>query len=359
MEYKLDWDHARENLIRWWNHSGLSIYLMVEREIPRFEIHKPKSTGSLKLDWIDPEYRLALSEYEMSWHDYYLEAFPYFDTQIGPGSLGIILGSKPLFVEDTVWYQPIIVDPDLFTHITFEPRNNLIWQQHLSVIQTGLDKAKERYLVGIPDLIENMDTLAALRGDQALLLDLTERQDWVFERLQEINIAYFNVFEEIYNLVKDSCGGNAFSAFKVWGPGKTAKIQCDISATLSPRMFRKFVFPFMVEQCNWLDYSLYHLDGTNCLQHLPILLEIPKLNAIEWTPQTGKPGGGSPEWFELYKQIKAGGKSIQAVGVEPDEVIPLLDSVGPAGLYILLSRALKLTELDPFLKAIEPYRENS
>ena len=359
MEYKPDWGSTRKNLIQWWNRQGLAIYLMVKREVPRFTIDFPEPSGNLELDWIDPEYRLSLSEYEMAWHDYHMEAFPYFDTQIGPGSLGIILGSQPLFVEDTVWYQPVIDDPEKYPRIEFKPENNHIWEQHISVIQEGLEKNKGRYLVGIPDLIENLDTLAALRGDQALLVDLIERQEWVMKKLSEINQAYFKVFGYLFNLVKDPWNGNAFSAFKIWGPGKTAKIQCDISATLSPRMFKNFVFPFLAEQCQWLDYSLYHLDGTNCLQHLPILLDIPHLNAIEWTPQAGKPGGGSKDWYGLYKQIKAGGKSVQAVGVEPEEVIPLLDSVGPDGLYILLNRALQQSELEPFLKAVNPYRKSS
>ena len=356
MEYKLDWDVAQEKLIQWWDGKGLAIYLMVKRDTPRFLIEQPEPTGSLELDWIDPAYRLSISEYEMAWHDYCLEAFPYFDTQIGPGSLGIILGSKPLFVEETVWYQPIIDDPALYPHIDFISTGNTIWEQHLAVIQSGLVHANGRYLVGIPDLIENLDTLAALRGDQVLLIDLIERPEWVMEKLAEINLAYFKVFDKIYQQVKDSRGGNAFSAFKIWGPGKTAKLQCDISANLSPRMFRRFVVPFLDDQCKWLDYSLYHLDGTNCLQHLPALLEINHLNAIEWTPQAGRPGGGSPEWYELYRQIKSGGKGIQAVGVEPHEVIPLLDAVGPNGTYILLNRALELDELEPFLRSIEPYQ---
>jgi peptide/nickel transport system permease protein len=35
------------------------------------------------------------------------------------------------------------------------------------------------------------DTLAALRGDQVLLIDLIERPGWVRERLAEINQAFF------------------------------------------------------------------------------------------------------------------------------------------------------------------------
>jgi hypothetical protein len=161
----------------------------------------------------------------------------------------------------------------------------------------------------------------------------------------------------MFERVRDADGGNAFTAFRIWGPGKTAKVQCDFSANISARMFRVFVSPFLAEQCAWLDYSLYHLDGTTALQHVEPLLEIPALDAIEWTPQAGRPGGGSPEWYDLYRRILRGGKGVQAVGVELDEVIPLLDAVGPAGMCILLGgAAYDEAEAERLLKALEPYR---
>lgn len=94
----------------------------------------------------------------------------------------------------------------------------------MMIIEAGLHRSKGRYLVGMPDLIENMNTLAALRDSQLLLFDLIERPDWVHNRLNEINQAFFQAFSLIFEKIKDEDGGNAFSAFCIWGPGKTAKI---------------------------------------------------------------------------------------------------------------------------------------
>jgi hypothetical protein len=57
------------------------------------------------------------------------------------------------------------------------------------------------------------------------------------------------------------------------------------------------------------------------------------LQAIEWTPEVEE-GGGHPRWYDMYRKIKDAGKSVQAIGVQADEVIPLLDAVGPEGMYI-------------------------
>ena len=82
---------------------------------------------------------------------------------------------------------------------------------------------------------------------------------------------------------------------------------------------------------------MFHLDGTQAIPHLDNLLAIEPLDAIEWTPQAGQPGGGSPIWYDLYRRIKAGGKSVQAIGVKYDEVEPLIDAVGSEGMYIMTS----------------------
>jgi hypothetical protein len=103
---------------------------------------------------------------------------------------------------------------------------------------------------------------------------------------------------------------------------------------ISPAMFRRFVAPALTEQCGWVDNALYHLDGTQALPHLDALLSIDTLKAIEWTPQAGIPQGGSPEWYSLYRKIRAAGKSVQAVSVAYDEVEPLIDAVGGEGMLI-------------------------
>ena len=53
-----------------------------------------------------------------------------------------------------------------------------------------------------------------------------------------------------------------------------AKLQSDISVMISPKSFRRFVQPFIREQCQRLDYSMYHLDGVDAIRHLPALLEM-------------------------------------------------------------------------------------
>jgi hypothetical protein len=128
-----------------------------------------------------------------------------------------------------------------------------------------------------------------------------------------------------------------------------------MAAMISPRMFAEFVVPALSEQCEWLDYSMYHLDGTQAIIHLERLLEIDALDAVEWTPQAGRPQGGDPEWYDLYRRVLAGGKSVQAIGVRPEEVIPLLEAIGTHGVYIM-TEAQTEAEARALVEAVEAYR---
>lgn len=353
--WKPDWHATAARLTRWWRGEAMAIYLFSEDDAID-PLPSPPTDAEAERWWIDPEVRRQRAEQTMRRRRYLAEGFPIFDTQIGPGSLGLFLGATPVFDANTVWYQPCIHDPDQSGSIRFVPTNNHWWDVHLAVMQAGLTHSRGRYPVGVPDLIENLDTLAALRGTMELLYDLVDRPDWVHARLAEINDAWLDAFDHMQPLVRDADGGNVFAAFRIWGPGRTAKVQCDFSAMISPAMFDTFVRPYLAAQCAQLDYAMYHLDGTNALQHLDILLDMPEIHAIEWTPQAGLPGGGAPEWHDLYRRVKAAGKAVQVVSIVPHEVIPLLDAVGPEGMYILINEPVSMAEAEALVRALGPYR---
>jgi hypothetical protein len=128
--------------------------------------------------------------------------------------------------------------------------------------------------------------------------------------VREINQVWFDVYQRLYDIIKLEDGSSVFEPFSIWGPGKTGKLQCDISTMILPAMFDRFVVDVLEEQCVWLDDSLYHLDGTQALCHLDSLLGIEELKAIEWTLQDGIESGGDPRWYDLYRKILAQGKSV-------------------------------------------------
>ena len=239
------------------------------------------------------------------------------------------------------------------TDITFDPAhpNYLL---HKSLLQACKRRAQGHYYVGMPDLMEGLDVLAALFGTDRVLLDTVMNPERLERQVQQVNDIYFQVFDQLYDIIREG-DEMAFCYFSAWAPGKMTKLQSDISTMISQDDYRRFVQPYIRQQCQRIPYTLYHLDGVGAIHHLPALLEIPELNAIQWTPGVGEPQGGSPKWYDLYKQILAAGKSIMACWVTIPELRPLLDAVGTEGIHIEMDFHNE-QEVDQALTIVDEYR---
>lgn len=336
--WKEDWALAREHHDAWWRQEGLVLWVTAPCDTPAMALDVPPPAESLEERWFDPEWRLRQNEYRLA-HTYFGgDAFPLFGCHSAAGDLGAYVGCEMGLSPQTVWCDPCIADPPEEHPPIKLDRDCWAFRQHLAMVELAVRESGGRWLVTPPDLVENVDILSAMRGPQPFLFDLMDRPEWVEKRVDEINNAFYEAFDVFFGCVRDGFGGNGF-IFNIWGGGRTAKVQCDACAMFGPEMFRRFVTPALTAQCEWLDYALYHLDGEDALPNVGELLAIEPLQAIEWTPRRLSVGdsGGHPRHWELYKRILAGGKSVQAVAVKYDEVIPLLDACGGKGMFITTS----------------------
>lgn len=317
---------------------------------PHADVPMPPAPKDLNQKWFDPEWRAEYLDWYVAHSSLKADMLPVANTQLGPGSLAAILGGVFEGGEDTIWIHP---DPDFNDDITFNPEHPN-WLLHKELLKACKKKAAGNYYVGMPDLMEGMDVLAAMKGTDKVLLDTVMQPDVLEHQMQQINDIYFKVFDELYDIVREG-DEMAFCYFSSWAPGKMSKLQSDISTMISVDDYRRFVQPFIRQQCQKIDYTLYHLDGVGALHHLPALLEVEELNAIQWTPGVGEPQGGSPKWYDLYKKILAGGKSIMACWVTLDELRPLLDNIGGDGVHLEMDFHNE-DEVEKAMRIVEEYQ---
>ena len=330
--WKTNLEETKKHYIDWWNHKGIILNMwehFQEGVKPHADIPAPKPYRDLNQRWFDPQWRAEYLDWYVAHSSLMADMLPVANTQLGPGSLAAILGGVFEGGEDTIWIHP---DPNYSDDIVFNPQhpNYLL---HKELLKACKAKAQGHYYVGMPDLMEGLDVLAAIKGTDKVLLDTVMQPEVLEHQMQQINDIYFQVFDELYDIIREG-DEMAFCYFSSWAPGKMSKLQSDISTMISVDDYRRFVQPFIREQCQKIDYTLYHLDGVGAMHHLDALLEIKELNAIQWTPGVGEPQGGSPKWYDLYKKILAGGKSIMACWVTLDELRPLLDNIGGDGVHI-------------------------
>lgn len=330
--WKPNLEETKKHYIDWWDHKGIVLNMwehFQEGVKPHANVAEPKPYKDLNQRWFDPEWRAEYLDWYVAHSSMLADMLPVANTQLGPGSLAAILGGVFEGGEDTIWIHP---DPHYTDDIKFDP-NHPNYILHKDLLRACKRKAQGHYYVGMPDLMEGMDVLAALKGTDKVLLDTVMQPEVLERQLQLINDIYFQVFDELYDIIREG-DEMAFCYFSSWAPGKMSKLQSDISTMISVDDYRRFVQPFIREQCQKIDYTLYHLDGVGAMHHLDALLGIKELNAIQWTPGVGEPQGGSPKWYDLYKKILAGGKSIMACWVTLDELRPLLDNIGGNGVHL-------------------------
>lgn len=351
--WKDNLEETKQHYIDWWNHKGIVLNMWEHFQqgvTPHADIKMPTAPADLNQKWFDPEWRAQFLDWYVAHSSLKADMLPVANTQLGPGSLAAILGGVFEGGEDTIWIHP---DPKFTDDFHFDD-NHPNWLLHKDLLRAVKRKAQGHYYVGMPDLMEGLDVLAAMKGTDKVLLDTVMQPEVVEQQLLRINEIYFKVFDELYDIIREGYE-MAFCYFSSWAPGKMTKIQSDISTMISVEDYRRFVMPFISEQCRRIDYTLYHLDGVGALHHLPALLEIDDLNAIQWTPGVGQPQGGAPKWYDLYRRILDAGKSIMACWVTLDELRPLLDNIGGDGVHLEMDFHNE-AEVEEAMKIVEEYR---
>lgn len=354
--WKSNLEETKQRYINWWNHKGIILNMwehFQEGVQPHAEIMPPAPAKDLSQKWFDPQWRAEYLDWYVAHSSLKADILPVANTQLGPGSLAAILGGVFEGGEDTIWIHP---NPDFTDEIVFNPEHPN-WILHKELLKACKAKANGHYFVGMPDLMEGLDVLAALKGTDRVLLDTVMQPEILEQQMQQINDIYFKVFDELYDIIREG-DEMAFCYFSSWAPGKMSKLQSDISTMISQDDYRRFVQPFIREQCQKIDYTLYHLDGVGAMHHLPALLEIEELNAIQWTPGVGEPQGGSPKWYDLYKKILAGGKSVMACWVTLDELKSLLDHIGADGVHLEMDFHNE-KEVEQAMRIVEEYTGSS
>jgi corrinoid protein of di/trimethylamine methyltransferase len=351
--WKPNLEETKRRYVDWWNHKGIVLNMwehFQEGVTPHADIPAPKPPKDLNQKWFDPQWRAEYLDWYVAHSSLMADMLPVANTQLGPGSLAAILGGVFEGGEDTIWIHP---NPNYTDNIVFDPThpNYLL---HKKLLTACKEKAQGHYYVGMPDLMEGLDVLAAIKGTDKVLLDTVMQPEVLEHQMQQINNIYFQVFDELYDIIREG-DEMAFCYFSSWAPGKMSKLQSDISTMISVDDYRRFVQPFIREQCQKIDYTLYHLDGVGAMHHLDALLEIKELNAIQWTPGVGEPQGGSSKWYDLYRRILDAGKSIMACWVTLDELKPLLDNIGGDGVHLEMDFHHE-REVEQAMRIIEEYQ---
>jgi len=329
--FKNNWDETLERFDAWYRQKPtdrplISVWIKRGENEKLFPPYEEAPYDDAEDVYTNPEKRLArvMNSYGRMQKPG-AEAYPNFTIDLGAGSMALYLGSEPHFTPETVWFKPFLEDYSAALPFRYDPENKW-WLKHLELIKRLVKLAGETDIViNVPDIVENIDILSAIRDPQLCCLDLYDHPDEVKLALDGITKLYRVYYDAIYDIVKRPDGSSSFTAFNVIGYGKTAKLQCDFNAMMSPLHFKEFVVPTLALQCGWLDNTIFHLDGPECIVHVDALMTVERLGGLQWTTGARNPLSGDECWHGMYKKVVEAGKGLwlSLHGYKPEEAVDI------------------------------------
>ncbi len=145
-----------------------------------------------------------------------------------------------------------------------------------------------RFPVGQPIMRGPTDMVGALLGQTGMVYALADEPDDVRELAHIVTRAFLAVIERQRALVPAFHGGTSLGFYHVWAPGPSIWFQDDLSALLSPALYRHFFLDCAREICATAEYTAVHLHPSSFFI-LEDLLSLDGLLAIEVNKDVGGP----------------------------------------------------------------------
>ncbi len=103
-------------------------------------------------------------------------------------------------------------------------------------------------------------------------------------------------------------------------------------------MAEEFVIPNIEKEAAFLEKSIFHLDGPGAVDKLDLLLDINRLDRIQWVPGAGHPT--AVHWLPMLKKIQDK-KKVLWISSPAEEVKELVNNLQPKELVIKVEDSFK------------------
>ncbi len=332
--FKPDYLQTRARIEAFWERGVL------DRPLTMFHLPKPPEQqvplpASHHADpaarWLDAGYQAELALARLSNQDFTLgDALPIAYPNLGPEVFSAFYGC-PLHFGDfgTSWSDPVLDDWAAADDLRLDWEHPYL-RKLLEMTEALLEVGRGKFITGMPDWHPGGDALAAFRDPQRLAVDLIERPADVKRLLARVEADYFRLYDLFYEKLR-AAGQPITSWLPLLAEGRYYIPSNDFSIMISRAMFADFFLPGIIRECQFLDRSIYHLDGPGALRHLDSILAIPELDALQWVFGAGNEGFA--RWVDVYRRAQAAGKGIHVM-CSLSEIELVMQALDPRGLFL-------------------------
>jgi hypothetical protein len=277
----------------------------------------------------------------LQWHRV-SDTLPQIRVDFGAVLLSGLLGGHREIGADTGWTHAFINEDWSNAPDWTIADDNPYWNLLLELVDRAAEDAPGRYLVCTPDLGGSADVLLTLRGSEQLCLDVVIQPEHIQAAVDAIYESWRRAFVELHQRTVNR-GVGLVHWLGLWSDQPYMIPACDFNALIGPEHFESLLLPDIARQAATAGRAVFHLDGPDAARHIDALLEVPEIQAIQFTPGAGTPSVLA--WVEMFRKIQNKGRSVLAI-CPPDEVLALCDALQPEGLAIMIDQAMTPDELD-------------
>ncbi|MBE0653346.1 MAG: hypothetical protein IH594_06085 [Bacteroidales bacterium] len=352
MYYKQDWPSSKKRLEAFWNREmpdRACIGILAPRKTSRAKkfphlthgpwlggLEKFKDTDKEEITrwWTDPELNYQRMKFWFENTYFGGEAVPATYINWGASAGCAFWGAEPDFNTRSVWFHKVIDDWNKWEG-NFNIQSNKYFRIIQSIMDVFVERNREEYFIGVPEIGNAADNLSLIRGASDLAMDLILNPEAVKHAVDTMSDAWVEV-EKIFFRMSEKAneGGGVLAWLNLWAPGSHDQIANDFSSMISSHDFEEFFFPELRKMGGYLDYATYHLDGPQCIRnHADILLTLNEIRCIQFTPGAGSPPTSDPDYIPIFQKIQKAGKNLYLL-VDPSEIQFILDNLSARGLFL-------------------------
>jgi hypothetical protein len=335
IEFVEDWDKRLARQDAFWDREVIDrpvVVITLPKTDEAYPWPKPQAYATERERWMDTERTVQNAVAGVMNTQYLGDALPAVFPNLGPEVLSAFFGVELDYTERTSWAIPNLHDWGDIGKIRFS-EDNLYWKKLVEMTDALLAAGQNRFYTGLTDFHPGADWIAAFRDPQQLALDLVDSPEQVMNMRRIIDKEYPRIYDFFHRRLV--AAGQAITSWAgIVSSRKWYVPSCDFACMISKKTFDEFFLEGIVEECRFLEASIFHLDGPGALHHLDTLLEIPELNAMQWVYGAGR--GRASDWMHVYKRCQAAGKGLQ-IGLEPDELEFFMENLRPEGLWLSIN----------------------
>ena len=243
-----------------------------------------------------------------------------------------MLGCEIVAMEASFVSEPTGVVIENLEPIELDLNNEWV-AKYLEFTRALVDLSDGRFPVGMPIMRGPSDMLGSLLGQQEMVFALMMHPEKSIRALHNLTECFMKVIQAQEDICNDFHGGRSLGFYNVWAPGKCIWYQEDLSALLSPALFKQMLRPCGEYICRDYDYTAIHLHPSSFFI-VDELLEMEDLKVIEINKDVGGPT--IDETIELFQKIVETKNLVIWGDLTEHDLECIRDELPSKGIYIHL-----------------------